>query len=235
MHSKNYDTLIIVPVFNEAKNIEFVLEDITKNYPYADILVVNDGSDDNIEDVLKHKTVTVLNHAFNMGIGASFQTGCQFALSYGYDYIVRIDGDGQHAASCIQGVLVSIKENKADIVIGSRFLEKHRFASSLFRVTGISIISLLLFAITGRKVTDPTSGFCAMNKKAFSFFAINTPADYPEPEILMYHYKFQIKEVPIKTSKRRSGASSITPLLSIYYMYKVLLSLLMRSFRKEET
>jgi len=230
---KRNSALVIIPAFNEEKSIGRVVNDIIKNYSDVDVLVVNDGSFDQTSKVLIGKDIFVANHIFNMGTGASFQTGCLFASASGYDYIVRMDADGQHNYNFIKDVLGPVKSDEADIVIGSRFLGNSQFKSSLFRQLGISIINFTLSIITNQKITDPTSGFCAMNRRAFEFFSGNCPEDYPEPEILLYHGDFRIKEVPVAMARRGGGISSITPLKSVYYMAKVLLSLLMHKFRKE--
>lgn len=234
MNVRKNDTLIIVLVFNEEKNIENVLNDLNLNCKETDILLVDDGSTDKSIEKVESKDIFVIKHPFNMGIGTSFETGCRFALEQEYNYIVRMDGDGQHNSAFIQDVLAPVKNNEADIVVGSRFLGNSEFKSSFFRLIGIFIISFILAIITRKKVTDPTSGFCAMNKKAFKFFSKNCPEDYPEPEILMYHREFRFKEVPITINKRCDGISSITPLKSLYYMIKVLFSLFIHIFKKEE-
>lgn len=231
MKEKNNDTLVVVPVLNEEKSINIVIEKILNTSTDVDILVVDDGSTDKTLDRIKNKEIFVVTHLYNMGIGVSFQTGCQFALNHGYNYIVRMDGDGQHDPIFIKDILTPIKNNEVDIAIGSRFLGKSEFKSSSLRLIGIKIISTFMTLLTKKKVTDPTSGLCAMNKKAFSFFSNNCADDYPEPEILVYHKEFKIKEVPISISKRHDGISSITPLKSIYYMVKVMLSLFIHIFR----
>jgi glycosyltransferase involved in cell wall biosynthesis len=204
---------------------------VREYYNGADILVINDGSTDKTGEILRDKGVLIVNHAFNLGIGASFETGCKFALAHEYKYIVRLDGDGQHNPIFINDLLLPLKNDETDIVIGSRFLGNSEFKSTFSRLMGISIIAWFLGLITGRKITDPTSGFCAMNQRALNFFAQNCPEDFPEPEILMYHREFRIKEVPISISKRMEGVSSITTLGSVYYMLKVTLSLSMYLFK----
>lgn len=230
---KQSSTLIIIPVYNEEKNIGVVIDNLQNHIGDSDILVINDGSIDNTLCILEKENILTVSHPFNLGIGASFQTGCQFALEYEYSYIIRIDGDGQHDAHFIKDILEPVKNNEADIVIGSRFLGDSEFKSSFFRGVGIFIISWFLSVVTKSKITDPTSGFCAMNKKAYKFFAEHCVEDYPEPEILIYHRNFRIKEVSVAMLKRRGGASSITPLKSIFYMYKVIFSLLVSMLRKE--
>ncbi len=222
--------LIIIPVFNEENNIGKVIDDLAGNYKKADILVVDDGSEDKTPEILQSKKVNCIRHIFNMGIGASFETGCQYASAYGYKYIVRMDGDGQHSVNFLDDILKPVQDGEVDIAIGSRFLGYSEFKSSLFRLIGIHIIAFILTLLTKRKVTDPTSGFCAMNKRAFQFFSENCPEDYPEPEILLYHKEFRIKEISVSITKRCGGVSSITPMMSIYYMVKVLISLIVKRF-----
>ena len=229
---KKKDTLVIIPAFNEESSIGMVVDGVFDNCSDSDILVVNDGSSDKTTEALIGKNIFVASHIFNIGTGASFQTGCLFAAMQGYNYIVRMDGDGQHSHSFIDRVLLPVKNNEADIVIGSRFLGESEFKSSLFRQIGISIINFILTFIAKKKITDPTSGFCSMNRRAFEFFSKNCAEDYPEPEI-MVQANFRIMEVPISMAKRYAGSSSITPARSIYYMIKVLLSLFIIMIRKE--
>lgn len=227
------EILVIIPVFNEEKNIGLVIDDLLHACNNIDILVVNDGSTDKTPEILGQKNIFLINHLFNMGIGASFETGCQFAIEHGYRYVARMDGDGQHNPYFLKQILDPVKKGEADIVIGSRFLGQTEFKSTSLRLIGIKIISIFLSLTTQRKVTDPTSGFCAMNKTAFEFFSRNCPDDYPEPEIAVYHKEFRIKEVPISITKRKEGFSSITPIHSLYYIIKVVLSLVVHMFKKE--
>lgn len=233
MNSKEKNILVVIPAFNEEDSIGSVISDVRLSLNGAEIIVIDDSSSDNTAEYALKGNAIVLNHPFNMGIGASFQTCCQFASIYNYDYIVRVDADGQHVPSYMQDILEPLKSNKADIVIGSRFLGDSKYKSSFFRLIGIRIISIVLSIISKKRITDPTSGFCAMNRKAFMFFSENCPDDYPEPEILIYHKEFRIKEIPISILKRKEGASSITLVKSVYYMIKVLLFLLINIFKKE--
>jgi len=233
MNSKLNNLLVIILAYNEENSITGVISDIKESSKDAKIAVINDGSSDNTAKYAIKEDVVVLSHSSNMGIGVSFQTGCQFASLHNYDYIVRIDADGQHNPRFIQDILNPLIDDEADIVIGSRFLGNSEYTSSFFRLIGIRIISFIVSIISKKKITDPTSGFCAMNKKALEFFSKNCPDEFPEPEILIYHKEFRIKEIPVSISKREEGVSSITPLKSIYYMILVLLSLLVHMFKKE--
>ena len=225
------DTLIIIPAYNEAENIEKVLDSLRVQSCMADVLVVNDGSVDQTGEILEKRGVFFLHHLMNMGIGVSFETGCQFAVAHGYKWILRMDGDGQHDNRYINDLLLPVKTGEVDIAIGSRFLGDANRKTSVPRLLGIKIISFILLIMTHRTVTDPTSGFVAMNRKAFEFFAENCVDDYPEPEIILHHHEFRIREIPINVNKRQGGTSSITPLKSVYYMVKVVFSLVVKLFR----
>jgi len=233
MNIRKNDVLIIIPAFNEEKIISKLLNELFREQPDVDILVVNDGSTDNTAKNAAIGKAIVINHPYNLGIGVSFQTGCRFAVKHNYSYIVRMDGDGQHYPTSLKDMLFSIKNETVDIVVGSRFLGNSKFKSTFLRRIGISLISAALMLITKKKFTDPTSGFCAMNKHAYSFFAENCVEDYPEPEIFLHHLNFRIREIPISMTKRTNGISSINNLKTMYYMYKVLFSIFLSIFRKE--
>lgn len=225
-------TVIIIPAYNEAPTIGGLINDIRAQGIVADICVINDGSTDDTGTVAARKNVFVLNHLVNLGIGSTVETGCLFALRNGYRYLIRMDGDGQHPVRYYNDLLGPIISGAADIVTGSRFLGRSAVTSSFWRVVGIKIIAGILTVLTGRRITDPTSGYCAMNRKAFSFFSKRCADDYPEPMILTYsHFKF--REIPITIERRAAGFSSITAWKSMYYMIKVVLSLIMTAGRKE--
>ena len=231
MDIKGNKILVIIPAYNEESSIKSVIVEIRKYLEDAEIIVIDDGSKDNTAEYAAGEKAIVLRHPFNIGIGASFQTGCQYASLHGYDYIVRVDADEQHDPSFIKDILEPLEEGEADITIGSRFLIKSGYKSSLSRLMGIQLISFILSIISKNKVTDSTSGFCAMNKKAFNFFAKECADDYPEPEILIHHKSFKMKEVPVLMKKRSCGVSSISFSDSIYYVFKVLFSLFVNIFR----
>lgn len=222
-----------MPLYNEEKSISGVLEDLARECKGVDILVVNDGSNDRSGGILEEKDIYVVTHIFNMGIGASFETACQFASQRDYEYVVRIDSDGQHDPGFIKEVLAPVKRGEADIAIGSRFLGESAFKTSFSRLVGIKMISAFIKIITGQVITDPTSGFCAMNRKAFEYFSKNCADDYPEPDILVNRIGLKVREVPISIRRRADGVSSITPLKSLYYMTKVTLSMFVHILRKE--
>ena len=150
--------LIIIPAYNEAENIEKVVDNIANNFPQYDYIVINDGSKDNTRDICKIRGYQYLNLSINLGIGGAVQTGYKYAKDKGYDVAVQIDGDGQHDISYLKNMLSFLENEEADIVIGSRFIDKEGFQSSIARRTGIKILSTLIYLCTGCKVKDVTSG-----------------------------------------------------------------------------
>ncbi len=218
--------IAIVPAYNEENNIAPVMADLRKYRPDIKIVILNDASTDQTEKVARESNVTVLNLAVNLGIGGAVQTGFIYARDEKHDIAFQFDGDGQHLASEISKLLEPLIRKETDVVIGSRFLEKGGFRSSLARQAGIRLISLVNKLLTGRKIMDSTSGFRAFNQKAISFLAENYSQDYPEPEAVVQLFRngFNILEVPVQMRARLSGQSSIKPIHSFYYIIKVLLS-----------
>ena len=219
--------LIIVPAYNEEASLPGVIRDLSENMPSADVLVVNDGSRDATELVARKLGVMVLDLPFNLGIGGAVQAGYLYAERNGYDVAVQFDGDGQHLAGEIKNLLVPLEANRADLVVGSRFMPAGGYKAPVFRKIGIANFSLVLSSIMGTTVTDSTSGFRAANRRVIEFFAHIYPDDYPEVEALVLLHKtgLRMAEVPAVMRERTGGRSSITPIRSIYYMTKVLMAI----------
>jgi glycosyltransferase involved in cell wall biosynthesis len=227
-------TLIIVPAYNEEASLPGVIADLRQHAPFADILVVNDGSSDGTSRVARALGVTVLDLPFNLGIGGAVQTGYVYAERRGYDIAIQFDGDGQHLASEIGKLLEPLRRNEADMVAGSRFLVKGGYKAPLFRKIGSRIFSFVLSRIMDTAITDTTSGFRAVNRKGIEFFAALYPDDYPEVEslVLLHKVRLRLLEVPVVMRERTAGKSSITPLRSVYYMIKVLMAVLIDLMKK---
>jgi glycosyltransferase involved in cell wall biosynthesis len=232
---------VVIPCFNEEESIKEVLEEIKKaSETYDDTwqsVVVNDCSIDNTQiEAGKIPNTKVLNLSVNLGVGGAVQTGFIFCSQKKADYVVKLDGDGQHKPSEIELILKPLLEDKADIVIGSRFLNNSEgFKSTFFRRLGIKILEFVCKILTNEKVTDPTSGFRAYNAKALDFMKENYPSfDYPEPEevVLAVKHNLRLVEVPVTMRERKAGRSSISFYGSFYYMIKVILSMLFIKLRK---
>jgi len=231
----NMKILAIIPAYNEAGNILNTIDDLAKDFPAIDILVVNDGSLDNTAELVKSTKAYLIDLPINLGIGGAVQSGFKFAVQNNYDIALQFDGDGQHIAKEICKILQPIYDQQADVVIGSRFLVKESsFKSSFMRRKGIWIFKVVNYLLIHQIVTDNTSGFRAYNKKAISFLAKNYPTDYPEPEsvVMLGKNKFRIKEVSVDMRQRNFGSSSIRSYKIFIYMFKVLLSVIMTSLRK---
>ncbi|WP_019424794.1 glycosyltransferase family 2 protein [Paenibacillus sp. OSY-SE] len=228
--------LLIIPAYNEENNIENLINRIYSIYgKTVDILVINDCSLDETKSVCYKIGVYTINLPCNLGIGGAVQTGYKYAHQHDYDIAIQVDGDGQHKPEYIINLVQYIIEDKADMVIGSRFINREGFQSTLMRRVGIAYFTYLLKLLSKEKITDPTSGFRACNKKIIGIFAKRYPVDYPEPESIMYllRNRYRIKEIPVVMQERIEGRSSITALKSIYYMIKVSLAILIDRFRKQ--
>ena len=223
-------TLIIIPAYNEEGSIEKVVNNLIEKFPKYDYLVINDGSTDHTQSICNSNKYQVVNLAINMGIGGAVQTGYRYAWDNHYDIAVQIDGDGQHDVSYLEEMIRPIEEGQADIVIGSRFLEKEGFQSTRIRRVGINFLSFLGKLLTGVRVKDITSGDRVVNTKFIRIFALDYPADYPEPEAMVIAavHGGRIKEYPVIMRERKAGESSITMKKSIYYMCKVTLAMIIR-------
>ncbi len=217
--------LIIIPAFNEASTIESLIREIqSTDFPFLyDCVVVNDGSSDETAAIAETFGTKVLDLPYNIGIGGAVQTGFIYALERDFDYVVQVDGDGQHPPSEICNLYNEIHENNLDMVIGSRFLGSGGFRSSVMRRKGISYFAYLLKRLSKLNISDTTSGFRIYSRPAFSFLATEYPDDYPEPESLLTlsFSGFKINEIEVSMRERQGGVSSITNSGSIYYMIKV--------------
>ena len=226
--------IAIVPAYNEAGNVGRVVDELRAFDSGLDVVVVSDGSVDRTADVAAEHGAHVVRLPFNLGIGGAVQTGFKYAWEQGYELAVRCDGDGQHDPAELPKVLEPELAGTADIVVGSRFVGDRSYRSSAARRVGIRLLATIVSAIARQRVTDTTSGFQALNRKALALFAADYPHDYPEVEgmVMTIKHKLRLQEVPVRMREREHGQSSITALRSIYYMAKVLLALFVGLFRR---
>ncbi len=223
-------TLIIIPAYNEAENIEEVINNLKDNYPQYDYVIVNDGSVDATADICAKNGFPCINLPINLGIGGAVQTGYKYALENGYDIAVQMDGDGQHDPAFLHEMKRIIESGEADAVIGSRFVQKEGFQSSVTRRVGIVFLSILGKILTGVRLKDITSGYRMVNSRMITIYAEDYPSDYPEPEAMVIAaiHGFRIKEYPVVMKERQRGTSSINLKRSVYYMIKVSLAMMVR-------
>ncbi len=225
--------LIIIPAYNEQGGIERTVRDILTNAPDFDYVIINDCSTDNTLKVCEKNRFHVINLPVNLGIGGSVQTGYVYAWRNGYDIAVQFDGDGQHNAKYLNAMADKLIKDGLDMVIGSRYIEKEGFQSSGIRRIGIRYFTALIRWLTGKKITDPTSGMRMAGRDVIELYAKNYPKDYPEPESVTVILKKgkKVDELPVIMNAREEGVSSISPRKSVYYMIKVSLAVLLAAVR----
>lgn len=234
------ETLLIIPCFNEEASIGNVIEEICAKFSGYEILVLNDCSNDATSEVARRTGhATVIDLPVNLGVGGAVQTGFKYAVEHNFSFAVKFDGDGQHDSAWLSSLLKPLRDDQADIVTGSRFLQNNLgFKSTYWRRFGIKFFEFVCQILTGNRLTDPTSGLRAYNRKAIRFMANHYPSfDYPEPEeiILASKSSLRVVEVPVVMRERQAGLSTISSALSIYYMLKVTLAMLFIYLREPET
>ena len=230
--------LMIIPAYNEQENIKETVQKIKDHKKELHYVVINDGSTDNTEQILKENNINHVKLINNLGIGGAVQTGYKYAYENNYDIAIQFDGDGQHDVNYVEKICEPLINGQADMCIGTRYLDKSssKFQSTFMRRLGANIISVFIKIFAGKKITDPTSGFRAVNRRVIEEFAQNYPIEYPEPEstvsLLVNGYKVQ--EVPVSMNERKGGVSSIRLWKTVDYMLKVVLAIIIDSisFRK---
>ena len=229
--------LVIMPAHNEAENLPRVLPEMRRAAPGFDLLVVNDGSGDHTAAVAASMGATVVSLPVNLGYGAAVQTGFRYAVMHGYDLGVVMDADGQHDPTSIPALVEAVASGGADVAVGSRFSGRMDYHQPWVKRLGMKVFAWTASRITGRTVTDPTSGFQAFNRDAMRFFARdNYPVDYPDADtLLILHYaRFRVVEVPVTMRERMSGISRMhSGLKPIYYVGKMWLAIAMVLLRQK--
>lgn len=227
-------TLIIIPAYNEEKNIGAVLESIQQEAPGIPILVINDGSADNTESVARGLGASVITLPYNSGYGAALQTGFKVAAKKNFSIVIQMDSDGQHDPKNVQELIKEVQKEGTDVVIGSRYLADNSYKTSFARHAGIFIFGKIASLFCGQKITDPTSGFQALKGRAVHFAASdNYPPDYPDADfiILMHRYGLKIKEIPVTMRASPEKVSMHHGHKTVYYIFKMFLSIFVTVLR----
>ena len=226
--------LLIIPAYNESEGITQVVQKVEqyriKSKYMIDYIVINDGSTDNEEEILRKNEINHVELIQNLGIGGAVQTGYKYALEKSYDIAIQYDGDGQHDIESLPCLIEPLLSGVADFTVGSRFLEdsNSEFQSSTTRQVGIRILSALIFMTSKIRIKDVTSGYRAANKKVISQFVGRYPSQYPEPESYMHLFakNIRVKEVGVRMFERETGTSSINLFKGMSYMISVSLAIL---------
>jgi glycosyltransferase involved in cell wall biosynthesis len=217
--------LVLIPAYNEEGAVAGVVKEVRAAVPEARILVVDDCSDDSTVAAARRAGARVLELPHHLGLGGCVQAGYRLAFELGFDYVIRVDGDGQHDPRDIPALLEVLERESCEMVIGSRFLAASGARSGFIRSLGIVFFRAVLRLILGRPVSDPTSGFVGVNRTALQLFSRTFPLEYPEIEalVVLQRKRFRFLEVPCRMRPRRTGRSSITAVRSLYYIAHVLL------------
>jgi glycosyltransferase involved in cell wall biosynthesis len=231
--SQNF--MVLIPAFNEAGAIAGVVREVRTYVPHARILVVDDASIDETANLAKGAGAGVLRLPYHLGLGGCVQAGYRVAYELGFDYVIRVDGDGQHDPRYILELLKVLQSTDCHMVIGSRFYQHDGEHTSLARAIGINLFRLVLRPILGQPVHDPTSGFVGVNREALQVFSRSFPLEYPEIEalVVLQRKRFRFQEVPCRMRPRQSGRSSITAVKSLYYIIHVLMGVFVNVLKFE--
>lgn len=233
--TKSPKVLIVIPAYNEEKNIGAVLKGIQNQSPGLPILVINDGSSDNTEKVVLEHNAEVISLPYNSGYGIALQTGFLYAVKNDFSIVIQMDSDGQHDPANIKDLIEAVQKDNCDVVIGSRFLSKDSYKSSLARHAGMLLFGSIASFLCGQKVTDPTSGFQALKGQAIHFAASdNYPPDYPDADfiILLNRCGFRVKEIPVTMHASPEKESMHHGHKTIYYVFKMFLSIFVTLLRR---
>ncbi|HUT24931.1 MAG TPA: glycosyltransferase family 2 protein [Sumerlaeia bacterium] len=227
--------LVLVPAFDEERNIGRVVRGIHENVgDKGDVLVVDDGSSDDTADEARAAGATVLSLPFNLGYGAALKAGYQYALRRDYDAVLQMDADGQHDPSSIPALLGPLFEGRAKVIIGSRYLGRATYDVPLARRAGQRLFAGILSFLTGERVTDPTSGFQALDRDVLRLYVSEEfPSDYPDADVLLLlHYRgIEFREAPAVFHGPSRAVSMHAGWRPYYYVCKMLLSMFLIACR----
>ena len=225
---------IIIPALNEEKSIGPLIERI-KSYADAEIVVIDDGSHDCTAQIAAEAGALIIRHPFNMGYGVALQTGYKCAANEGCDYILQMDGDGQHNPKFIQDFFQTMESEECDVIIGSRFLGDNKYKAGVLKSAGIMLFRFITRIATGAKITDPTSGYQCLSRKVFTVFTTDSfPNDYPDANIIVMLHRlgFKIKEITVTMSENSEGRSMHKGIVTVlYYIFKMFLSIFISLLR----
>ena len=233
--SSERSLMVVVPAFNEEEAVGHAVDSVREAMPGIPIVVVDDGSRDATANVARLAGAEVLQLPHHLGLGGAVQAGYRFAFDRGFQKVVRVDSDGQHVPAEIPRLIEQMTSGDFDMVTGSRFLEPNGYKPEFSRWLGSRIFSWVLRPILGQRISDPTSGFIAVNRRALEVFAHTFPLEYPEIEALVVLKRKALSfcEVPVKMRARVAGTSTITRWKAVSYMIRVLLGVFVNVIKYE--
>jgi len=228
-------TVVIMPAYNEEKTIAGVIAGIKKFLPDADIVVIVDKASDNTPEIAESSGATVIRLPLKMGMGCAIQTGLKYSFRRGYDFAVRMDSDGQHLPADIPALLLPVLNGEADLAVGSRYLRDGKYQAPVIRRGIMAIMAYVVSFIYGKRFTDTTSGFKAMNGKVIRFLSGNYPTIGGTPTLILLKWAgFRVMEIPVAMRQRESGSSYFTSFTKVAYIFRVLVELLALMVKKKK-
>uniref|UniRef100_A0A832MK89 Glycosyltransferase family 2 protein n=1 Tax=Eiseniibacteriota bacterium TaxID=2212470 RepID=A0A832MK89_UNCEI len=228
--------LVVMPAHDEEASLPRTLARVRAALPEADVVVINDDSSDATGAVARAHGADVVDLPCNLGYGGAVQTGFKYALAGGYDVVLQIDADGQHDPACAHALLAPVLAGEVDVAIGSRFLGEARYPIPGLRRWGMRVFAAIVSFVTRRTFSDPTSGYQALGRRVVEFFARdNYPSDFPDADtiILLVLVGFRVREVPVTMEARTAGTSMHSNFKALYYVGKMMLSILMVLLRQQ--
>jgi hypothetical protein len=233
--TRNSSLLVLIPAYNEEQSVADVIQGVRETLPETPIVVVDDGSLDGTAHQARQAGAEVIQLPHHLGLGGAVQTGYKFAFEHGFQRVVRVDGDGQHNAADIPALLAKMDEGDYDVVTGSRYIKKNGYSWHPIRRLGGLIFTAVLYPILDQRITDPTSGFVAVNRRALEVCSRSFPLEYPEIETLVVLKRNALRfcEIPARMFPRRRGQSSIGNWGAVYYMFRVLLGVFVNVIKYE--
>ncbi len=223
--------LVLIPAHNESASLPGVVRELRATLPETDILVVDDASRDGTPELLRTLSVRWMRLVQHLGLGGAVRAGLRYAFEGGYDAVVRLDADGQHAAASVRELAAQLRD--ADAVVGSRYLARAGYSAPLVRRATQRVLAAALTVLTRQPVTDPTSGLWAFGRRAIALLAEHHPTGYPEPELrlLLYRNGLEVAEVPAPMRNRATGRTSLTPLRAIASLARAFLAMIVVPLR----
>jgi glycosyltransferase involved in cell wall biosynthesis len=228
------DVLVIMPAHDEQESLPSTLGTLAREAPWADCIVVDDGSRDGTAAAAGAAGVPVLRHPVNLGVGAALQTGFRYAVERGYAIGVQLDADGQHDPADLPALVAPVREGRCDVSIGSRYVARTGYRAPLGRRLGMMLFSSVVQLALGRRIADTTSGYRAYSRSVMAVCQHDFPKDFPDAPLLitLARMGFRLEEVPVEMRHREAGRSFYTLGKRLYYPYKNLLASLMALLRR---
>ncbi|WP_230081301.1 MULTISPECIES: glycosyltransferase family 2 protein [Aeromicrobium] len=224
---KHRRVLVVVPAWNEQESIARTIAELRESQPDVDLLVVDDGSGDRTAEVARATGATVCQLPYNLGVGGAMRTGYRYGLRHGYDVVAQLDADGQHDPAYLPDLVAALDD--ADVVIGARFAGAGEYRVGVMRGLAMRLLAGALSRIAGTKLTDATSGFRVVNRRALEVFAAHYPAEYlgdtVESLVIAARSGCTIRQVPVAMRPRAGGTASQTPLRAVIYLARAIVAL----------